>query len=339
MAIGGWYMNTGYRIGAVSRLTGISTDTIRAWERRYSVVQPNRGENNNRYYTGEHIRRLLSIKRLVDAGQAIGTICQLSDEELSERTNGLLGVDKQISCRNWLVLSIHKPGWLTACMSAHSGNDLSNRPSSSPPSPTSNNVTYCSDFEDLSRQLQKTEFEFIVVDMPSLSEAHEKVISKTITGANTRRCLVVYQYASRHQLRGLSNLGFRLLKGPLEPFALANLLDGPAESVTSRQYTKRQLNKASELSSMQSCMLTCEAMKHLSELIIGLNQLEDYMADYQNPQAEDAALYQRIRAHTCKARSMLELALRELTETKGLSLKETLQEKIPPQSKEDPGRC
>ena len=89
---------------------------------------------------------------------------------------------------------------------------------------------------------------------------------------------------------------------------------------------------------MQSCMLTCEAMKHLSELIIGLNQLEDYMADYQNPQAEDAALYQRIREHTCKARSMLELALRDVTETKGLSLTETLQEKIPPQSKEDPGR-
>ncbi|MBC08556.1 MAG: hypothetical protein CMQ39_00110 [Gammaproteobacteria bacterium] len=42
-------MNTGYRIGAVAKLTGISTDTIRAWERRYGVVEPNRGENNNRY--------------------------------------------------------------------------------------------------------------------------------------------------------------------------------------------------------------------------------------------------------------------------------------------------
>ena len=43
-------MNTGYRIGAVAKLTGISTDTIRAWERRYGVVEPNRGENNNRYF-------------------------------------------------------------------------------------------------------------------------------------------------------------------------------------------------------------------------------------------------------------------------------------------------
>ena len=70
-------MNTGYRIGAVAKLTGISTDTIRAWERRYGVVEPNRGENNNRYYSDVDVTKLLSVKRLVDAGQAIGTICTI----------------------------------------------------------------------------------------------------------------------------------------------------------------------------------------------------------------------------------------------------------------------
>ena len=69
-------MDTGYRIGAVAKLTGISTDTIRAWERRYGVVEPNRGENNNRCYTEAHVSKLISVKRLVDAGQAIGTICR-----------------------------------------------------------------------------------------------------------------------------------------------------------------------------------------------------------------------------------------------------------------------
>ena len=90
-------MNTGYRIGAVAKLTGISTDTIRAWERRYGVVEPNRGENNNRYYSDIDVTKLLSVKRLVDAGQAIGTICSLSDEELSERTSGLLGISQKMS--------------------------------------------------------------------------------------------------------------------------------------------------------------------------------------------------------------------------------------------------
>ena len=30
-----------YRIGAVARLTGISADRLRAWERRYGVVETN----------------------------------------------------------------------------------------------------------------------------------------------------------------------------------------------------------------------------------------------------------------------------------------------------------
>ena len=31
---------SGYRIGTVSKLTGISPDTLRIWERRYQVVTP-----------------------------------------------------------------------------------------------------------------------------------------------------------------------------------------------------------------------------------------------------------------------------------------------------------
>ncbi|MGV0033635.1 MAG: MerR family transcriptional regulator [Candidatus Azotimanducaceae bacterium WSBS_2022_MAG_OTU7] len=69
-------MNRGYRIGAVAKLTGISTDTICAWERRYAVVGLNRDENNNRYYTEAHINKLISVKRLLDAGHAIGMVCR-----------------------------------------------------------------------------------------------------------------------------------------------------------------------------------------------------------------------------------------------------------------------
>ena len=120
-------MNTGYRIGAVAKLTGISTDTIRAWERRYGVVEPNRGENNNRYYSDVDVTKLLSVKRLVDAGQAIGTICSLSDEELSERTSGLLGISQKMSAsagERWGVFSVQRPQWLKDCVSQQSDGEI-----------------------------------------------------------------------------------------------------------------------------------------------------------------------------------------------------------------------
>ena len=121
-------MNTGYRIGAVAKLTGISTDTIRAWERRYGVVEPNRGENNNRYYSDIDVTKLLSVKRLVDAGQAIGTICSLSEEELTQRTTGLLGISQKMAATNgerWGVFSVQRPQWLKDCVSRQSDGEIS----------------------------------------------------------------------------------------------------------------------------------------------------------------------------------------------------------------------
>ena len=74
-----------YRIGAVSRLTGIPQDTIRVWERRYNVVRPQRSEGGDRLYSRDDITRLTLIRRLVDAGNAIGTVARLSLKQLQKR--------------------------------------------------------------------------------------------------------------------------------------------------------------------------------------------------------------------------------------------------------------
>ena len=66
-----------YRIGAIARLTGIPSDTLRVWERRYRVVEPLRSSTGVRLYRREDVSRLALIKRLIDAGHAIGSICLL----------------------------------------------------------------------------------------------------------------------------------------------------------------------------------------------------------------------------------------------------------------------
>ena len=74
-----------YRIGLTTQITGIRPETLRAWERRYSVVKPIRTEAGDRLYTQADIDRLLLIKRLVDNGDAISAVANLSHDTLKER--------------------------------------------------------------------------------------------------------------------------------------------------------------------------------------------------------------------------------------------------------------
>ena len=41
----------GYSIRVASRLTGVSSDTLRMWERRYGFPKPERNESQVRVYT------------------------------------------------------------------------------------------------------------------------------------------------------------------------------------------------------------------------------------------------------------------------------------------------
>jgi DNA-binding transcriptional MerR regulator len=71
-----------YPIRAVARMTGLSLDTLRAWERRYQVVTPQRGDRG-RVYDERDVERLKQLARLVDEGHAIGSIARLPPGALS----------------------------------------------------------------------------------------------------------------------------------------------------------------------------------------------------------------------------------------------------------------
>lgn len=70
-----------FPIRAVARLTGLSVDTLRAWERRYRAVEPVRGDRG-RAYTGRDIERLKLLASLVAGGHSIGAIAGKSDAAL-----------------------------------------------------------------------------------------------------------------------------------------------------------------------------------------------------------------------------------------------------------------
>jgi DNA-binding transcriptional MerR regulator/methylmalonyl-CoA mutase cobalamin-binding subunit len=71
-----------YPLKTVSRLTGLSPDVIRAWERRYSVVSPMRGPRGARLYSNDDVARLRLLGNLVTNGRSIGDVASLEPDAL-----------------------------------------------------------------------------------------------------------------------------------------------------------------------------------------------------------------------------------------------------------------
>lgn len=63
-----------YPIREVSRLTGVNAVTLRAWQRRYGLVQPARTDKGHRLYSEQDIRQIEEILSWLERGVSIGQV-------------------------------------------------------------------------------------------------------------------------------------------------------------------------------------------------------------------------------------------------------------------------
>lgn len=71
-------------IQVAARRTGLTPEVIRAWERRYGAVRPERDSSGQRRYSDRDVQRLRLLAAVTRAGRRIGTVADVSDEELAE---------------------------------------------------------------------------------------------------------------------------------------------------------------------------------------------------------------------------------------------------------------
>lgn len=76
-----------YSIKAVSQATGLTVETLRAWERRYGIVDPQRDGTGRRVYAPDDVIRLRRLREATHRGHPIGRLARLSDEELTGLLN------------------------------------------------------------------------------------------------------------------------------------------------------------------------------------------------------------------------------------------------------------
>lgn len=73
-----------FNIQVASQLSGVASATIRAWEKRYNAVIPERAENKHRLYSETDIEKLAVLFKLTELGQSIGKIAHLGLTDLKE---------------------------------------------------------------------------------------------------------------------------------------------------------------------------------------------------------------------------------------------------------------
>ncbi|MBP3950555.1 MerR family transcriptional regulator [Bacillus suaedae] len=77
-----------YNIKAISTMLGIQAGTLRAWERRYHIIEPVRNEAGHRLYSDEHVAILKWLIDKVNKGFTIGQAVGLYEKgSISLETN------------------------------------------------------------------------------------------------------------------------------------------------------------------------------------------------------------------------------------------------------------
>ena len=78
-----------FSIKNLEHLSGIKAHTIRIWEKRYNLFEPERTDTNIRLYNLENLQKLLNVTLLYNNGYKISKIASFNSQEITENVHKL----------------------------------------------------------------------------------------------------------------------------------------------------------------------------------------------------------------------------------------------------------
>lgn len=316
-----------YRIGAVARLTGISVDRLRAWERRYAVVETRRTESLGRIYTREDVERLTMIKQLVDLGNPISSVAQLTDDQLRERLQQDNRSRQQLG--HFTTSPVRVAAFGTTLVSYIDA--ASDRLESL------HMVGTFRHFSDFQRSVSALAPDVLVIEYPGVYDETVEEVSDLLRRAGTRRAVLVCGFGRKETFEALADAGATILRSPvsLEELEIACRFEGsesapaaPAsgsdsvvlrtdlgDTIPPRRFDDDALVRLAGISRS----VECECPEHLITLIGSLAAFETYSANCKNRNPTDAALHAYLHRVTAHARALIEEALENVAEVEGLT--------------------
>jgi DNA-binding transcriptional MerR regulator len=318
----------GYRIGTVANLTGLDPHTIRAWERRYRAIEPDRSAGGTRFYSDADVERLQLVKAVTDCGDPISRVAQLSDKALRARLAKLaklpsaapdaarLAVEQRVVRAALLEPGLAEQLRMNAAAAARV-----------------EFVVEETDPSDFVRAIAGRRVDVLLLGLDRMGPEPHAVLDRSMSASSARLAIVIYGFARRHDLAKLADRGAKLVRGPLSAPQIQRVIfdllvieeakrrsapgraplaaePGRAAKAPPRRFSDKQLARLREISTS----VDCECPNHIASLIESLLAFERYSHECESRDDVHAALHRRLARGTAQARAVVERMLVEVCE-------------------------
>lgn len=291
-----------YRIGTIAKLTGLSVERLRAWERRYELV-PDHRQGKTRYYSQSQLDRLQKIKRLIDAGHSISSLIELTDQHLDARLSSRTTSAAPRSVRVGLIgpnlLMLEKSSKDTTRITVDER--------------WTNMDAFAADEAAVGSNI-----DVIIAEIPLLSIKLVRFIREK--SAKATQVVLIYQFANTQQVESVRAEGIPTIKWPATWAEIegtcARLTGAPLRSAQPipGTFSDEELIDAAGSSHDPNGL-----PGHLVSLITQLNAFSEFALDCADQHhlvaegdAASADLYEHVHVEATHARAQLELALQSM---------------------------
>ncbi|HAK52871.1 MAG TPA: hypothetical protein DCM54_13350 [Gammaproteobacteria bacterium] len=295
----------GLPIGAVTRMIGVSSHTLRKWESRYDLVTPKRTSSGRRLYSQTDIDKLLLVRELTALGHQVNQLARLSNAELETLLARANATDAVPAPSRALVV-----GYVIATVARLGRSQFT----------VELDIKSTDATAWLDAEPQTEEWDAIVLEIPTLGS---EMTSRLCEFAANCRLVIVYGFAQSRHLRKLRSRGVACLRAPVDAEELRRTIEtqSPPPLNTEMPVPSRRLSDAviARASGLLPA-IQCECPHHIAALLYDLIAFERYSHDCATEQPGDTELHRYLGNIAGFARASFEDALERVATEEGISL-------------------
>jgi MerR family transcriptional regulator, light-induced transcriptional regulator len=314
-----------FRIGAVSKTTGIPVSTLRVWETRYGAFSPVKTEGKQRLFEEHDVSKAILLKQLSSDGHAISAIANLDLDQLRRMSNlQNSGQHKLATKGDPLTLAVV-------------GLSLANRIETKKFAAglKQNKIKITDVLVDLTAATTaelSEQSQVLLIKVNTLQTAVHSAIQAIIQKHRFAQTIVIYNFAPEAVVQAMKFSGLIVRREPISDSELAELIQSvlfvdqaraqefgtSGTVISSRKYSDETLARVAGISTN----VLCECPRHVAELISQLASFEEYSQECLNKNADDAHLHAYLRSISGSARSLFENALEKIAQHESIQLNE-----------------